>query len=310
MRPPYFIICIILGIGAVFFYAQALTGTGTVDENISLEVRVYNPTPTPTPEPTPTSTSTPTPGGGGGGPITPVPAAVEFRGYTYSGAAVNILKDGVSAGLAPADDAGNFTHILSGLSGGTYNFGFWAQDKTGRRSITFTFQLTLSGGSTTKVSGIVLPPTISLNKYSFIPGENVIVSGVSVPNSQVKIHIESEPQEFLASVSQVGDYSYTFSTATLEKGAHTAKSKTEILSGDLDSIFSQLVAFGVGVAAPQKEYAANPDINSDKKVDLVDFSIMAYWWKKKLPPNSPVDLNGDGILNLADFSILAFNWSG
>lgn len=168
----------------------------------------------------------------------------------------------------------------------------------------------MSGGSTTKVLGIVLPPTISLNKHSFTPDENIIISGASVPNSQVKIRVEPEPQEFLADAPQTGNYSYIFSAAILEKGAYTVKSKTEILDTDIDSMFSQLLAFGVGVPTPQKEYAANPDINNDKKIDLVDFSIMAYWWKKKLPLNSPVDLNGDGVLNLADFSILAFNWGG
>jgi hypothetical protein len=41
----------------------------------------------------------------------------------------------------------------------------------------------------------------------------------------------------------------------------------------------------------------------------VDFSIMAYWYKRPNPPAS-VDLNGDSKIDLVDFSILAFNWTG
>lgn len=54
---------------------------------------------------------------------------------------------------------------------------------------------------------------------------------------------------------------------------------------------------------------AKSDINSDHKVNLVDFSIAAYWYKRSSPPES-VDLNGDKIINLVDFSIMAFYWTG
>jgi hypothetical protein len=51
------------------------------------------------------------------------------------------------------------------------------------------------------------------------------------------------------------------------------------------------------------------DLNNDCKVNLIDFSIMAYWYKKPAPPMT-VDLNGDHVVSLVDFSILAYNWTG
>jgi hypothetical protein len=52
------------------------------------------------------------------------------------------------------------------------------------------------------------------------------------------------------------------------------------------------------------------DVNRDTRIDLVDFSIMAFWWRKSLPADSAVDLNCDSQLSLADFSILAYYWTG
>jgi hypothetical protein len=44
-------------------------------------------------------------------------------------------------------------------------------------------------------------------------------------------------------------------------------------------------------------------------VNLVDFSILAYWYLKP-NPDPKVDLNSDGIVDLVDFSILAYYWTG
>lgn len=262
--------------------------------------------PTPTPTPMPASGG----GGGSGGGSWFLPATVEFRGLAYPSAVVNFLKDGANAGLTLADSNGNFSFVLSGLSGGTYNFGFWAQDKADRRSVTFTSQVTLTSGSTTKISGIVLPPTVSLSKNSVNLGEKLTVSGVSVPDSQVRIQVASEPKDYLARSLLNGDYSQIFSTLGLEKGIHTIKAKTEVLKTGDESIFSKLLVFGVGIPASQKKCFHGADINNDGKINLVDFSIMIYWWGRTLPENSIVDLNCDGLLNLADFSILAFHWTG
>jgi hypothetical protein len=51
------------------------------------------------------------------------------------------------------------------------------------------------------------------------------------------------------------------------------------------------------------------DMNTDCRVNLIDFSILAYWYKKAGVPAS-VDLNGDGKVTIVDFSILAYYWTG
>lgn len=50
------------------------------------------------------------------------------------------------------------------------------------------------------------------------------------------------------------------------------------------------------------------DLNSDSRVNIIDFSMIAYWFRRADPPRE-ADLNGDGKVDLVDFSILAFNWT-
>jgi hypothetical protein len=50
------------------------------------------------------------------------------------------------------------------------------------------------------------------------------------------------------------------------------------------------------------------DVNCDGKVNLVDLSILLYWYKNPIPPAS-VDLNKDGVVNIVDFSILVYRWT-
>jgi hypothetical protein len=56
------------------------------------------------------------------------------------------------------------------------------------------------------------------------------------------------------------------------------------------------------------------DLNKDGRVNLLDFSIGAFWYKTTLSTSfKEVErerLNGDGKMDLLDFSIMAFYWTG
>ena len=75
--------------------------------------------------------------------------------------------------------------------------------------------------------------------------------------------------------------------------------------------------FGIDVAykrllfnIPRCGSVTTPDLNCDGRINIVDVSIMMYWFKKGTQPEAYVDLNSDGIINLGDFSILVFYWTG
>ena len=51
----------------------------------------------------------------------------------------------------------------------------------------------------------------------------------------------------------------------------------------------------------------SPDLNKDDRVNLIDFSILLYWWGRE---NPSADFNQDGLVNLTDFSIMLYYWTG
>ncbi len=251
-------------------------------------------------------------GGGGGGTSFPVETAVIFRGKAYPMSFVTLLKDAQVAATTKAGPDANFEIKLSGLSPGMYVFGVWAEDSKGVRSITHTFSISVTSGATTIVSGIFLPPTISIDKIQVKRGEPLSIFGQSAPSSSVAVFINSDTElvkQVNADVS--GVWLYKFDTLEVELGDHTTRARS---SKDADiTTFSQAVAFAVGTktvfAEQQSKCPLKGDINGDCRVNLIDFSIAAYWYKRPSPPVK-VDLNGDGKVNIVDFSIMAFYWTG
>ena len=243
-------------------------------------------------------------GGGGGGPA--LTTKVVLQGKAYPLAKITVLKDGKLAIIIAGDSQANFKAEFSDITPGVFSFGLWAEDKEERKSITFSFTLTVNSNMITTVSGIFIPPTVELEKVNLARGENLTILGQTAPESQLSIHIES-PQEIIkkTTAKESGDWSFLFDTNPLDEGSHTIRAKAEDQAG-LISSFSKVLAFYVGKYGTTEIYP-KADFNKDGKTNLTDFSIMLYWWGKY---NPAVDMNQDGILNLPDFSILMYYWTG
>ena len=71
------------------------------------------------------------------------------------------------------------------------------------------------------------------------------------------------------------------------------------------SPFSQVVNFLVSGPV-----CWGADLNFDKWVNTIDFSILLYFWKETRPTNICADINFDSIVNVIDFSIMMHEWTG
>lgn len=253
-------------------------------------------------------------GGGGGSPPAAQTATVVLSGRAYPGSIVSILKDSILQSRVPVQESAAFTSTIGNLSGGTYLFSVYAQDTNGNQSSTITIPVTLQVGVTTNIDGIFLAPTIDVDKKQVKRGNPIRVFGQSSPLSTITITVNSDTELFFQTPSDKnGVYSYSFLTSPLELGTHETHSNAS-RSGEV-SPKSQTVNFAVGTIDIPKIKATAPlcgprgDLNCDGRVNLVDFSIQAFWYKKKgFPP--AYDLNGDRMISLIDFSIMASNWTG
>ncbi len=116
-----------------------------------------------------------------------------------------------------------------------------------------------------------------------------------------------------SSNNKTGVYSYSFLTTPLEIGQHTASVRSSINGGVSRTSSSVSYIVGTRNIAKTTSAASNTfllgDVNHDGKVNLIDFSIESFWYRKPKPPVL-YDLNGDDFVNIVDFSIMASNWTG
>jgi hypothetical protein len=255
-------------------------------------------------------------GGGGGGTLSPTPETkVSLSGRAYPGMKVTILKDGQISAVTIADPGANFNISVSGLTAGNYTFGVYSEDGQGRRSALLTFPVVLTLGVTITVDNLFISPTIAVDKSEVKYGDNLAIFGQSTPNSEIIIAVNSAIEIFSkVSANAQGVYLYNFDTTQLEMGSHSAKSRASL--GGAVSPFGLVVPFKVGdqniIEEPSRCQRA--DLNCDGRVNLIDFSIAAYWYKRTLSDDfKKIErdrLNSDGKIDLVDFSILAYYWSG
>jgi hypothetical protein len=52
------------------------------------------------------------------------------------------------------------------------------------------------------------------------------------------------------------------------------------------------------------------DFNRDCRVDIIDLSILVYYYERRGPDVVPYDLTGDELIDLADVSVVMFYWTG
>ncbi len=276
-----------------------------------------------TPAPSTTTTTTGGGGGGGGGGILFQSTRVVLKGRAYPAAAITIFKDGTTAATLQADQYGNFSTELE-VASGIYTFSLYAIDSANRRSLTTSFTVNIAGQQTTTVSDIVIAPTIGADKAQVKFGNDIKFFGSSYPASVINVIINSDTQMIdKVSSDKFGLWLYTLNSNVLEMGDHSTKSQT-VTPDSIISPFSESLAFAVGNidilsgkligGAPRPTAPAacnkNGDINNDGKVNIVDFSIMLFFWNQRNPQNPCADINKDGVMNIFDFSIMLFWWTG
>ncbi|MBU1323208.1 dockerin type I repeat-containing protein [Patescibacteria group bacterium] len=253
-------------------------------------------------------------GGGGGGYVAPVTSVV-FSGRAYPKSTVTLLKDAQIAATTVAGVDAKFQLNLTGVSAGNYIFSVYSEDSEGRRSSLLTFPVGVTYGATTNISGIFIAPTIAVDKSEVKRGDNIVIFGQSVSDGDITIIVNSEEDIFRkVSADENGVYLYNFDSSLLDMGQHFTKSKAAYIIEV--SSFSKTIGFLVGtknVAKAAQEFLKG-DLNGDGRVNLVDFSIAAYWYKRTISAEFAVKeserMNGDGKVDLVDFSIMAFYWTG
>jgi cysteine-rich repeat protein len=248
-------------------------------------------------------------GGGGGSPRDVGKTIINIIGRGYPSRTINFLLDSKSVGSVRSDSTGHF-EFSTASAPGTASLGIWATDLNNNRSITLNNTFDVTQGAITNINGVILPPTLSLVSQNINPGAVIVVSGQSVPNSTVELHVDNSKVVEKTTAAADGTWRIDFNTAKLSIAEHILRARTLLGTPPLtsQSNFSSSLQLFVGV---EGKATLSSDLNRDGFINLTDFSILIFWWQTTGgDSNPPADINGNGKVSLEDFSILLFNWTG
>lgn len=136
-----------------------------------------------------------------------------------------------------------------------------------------------------------------------------VASGYALPTRELKVVIEDKNKKstiFTLTSRSTGRYNIILPLMDLQKGSYSIYIKYIN-----DTRISKLVEFMIddtNIESTDVTLNIPGDCNTDGVINLTDFSVSAFWYKKQNPPIC-VDINKDSIVDLIDFSILAYYWN-
>jgi cysteine-rich repeat protein len=234
---------------------------------------------------------------------------VNITGVGYPRRNITLLLDTESVGTVRVGADGRF-EFSTEADPGTATLGLWSTDINGVRSITLNNTFDVTQGAITNISGIILPPTVSVANARINPGETIEVRGQSAPNATVEIHIDDSDIVEEVQSNAAGIWTYQLDTGRLSIAEHIIRARSVTGTPPLttESSFSTSLQLFVGVDGQATQPS---DLNRDTFVNLIDFSILIFWWQSNGGDSDPpADINQNGNVGLEDFSILLFNWTG
>jgi len=221
---------------------------------------------------------------------------VIFTGLAHSGSRILLLRDGFLAGGTTAKADASFEMVLPNVTPGLYIFTLYGIDKNGVRSGMASFSVNVPQSQQVLISNIFIPPTAAIG--SRLTGH--ILTGMTVPKAKVVVSIDG-PTGVLNESEIFAD----------EVGVYT---EGIALNGQLFRVYASAAGLISPFSRSLRGLLFQPkvlvgDFNSDGRVNIIDFSMAAFWYEKLSSP-SRFDLSGDGAVDLVDLSIMISNWTG
>lgn len=222
-------------------------------------------------------------------------------GVAVPGMSVSLLKDGQRIATVPARDDGTFLITVTGLATGVYRMqivGTLGYSQSVRSEL---FEVRVIKNSTTKISGITLPPSLTITQDA----TGVLVSGFTFPITTVQLTVDGV-KIASAESDETGLYKFVLPKQSSLKD-------TTIVVSTIHSgvpVSSTVVLFTASLEPLSASGCQlRTDINGDCSVDVVDFFVMRWRFLTDILAKR-FDFDNDGTITIVDFSIMAFYWTG
>lgn len=257
-------------------------------------------------------------GGGGGSQTNSARSLVAFEGQSMPFGVVTLRIDGEIVASTTSDQLGRFTFTAKNLSRGTYRFELFGTDSKGVQTNTVSLITTIKDRTVLKFDTIVLSPTLTSDLSTVVRGGTVNLFGYGAPGVRLLLSVSDSTNAmtfYTVRTDQNGSFTYTF-VAPASYGRLTATSRMVGVSAT--STVSRSVTVMVGdLSIPRGDGGNCPtksDLNADCRVNLIDFSILIFWYRQNLSDAFRIVekkmLSGDGKVDFTDFGIMMYHWTG
>ncbi|NMC35704.1 hypothetical protein GYA49_01525 [Candidatus Beckwithbacteria bacterium] len=243
--------------------------------------------------------------------IAPPVASLNISGYSAPDTFITLTENGTTIGTDVADaETGLFSKYLTGLASGNHSITIYGVDNNSLTTSPYTFSVSTPLYQVTSVTGLLLSPTIQIDSTTIVQGDNLIAQGSTIPSGDISLFTESPLSTYYTTADSVGAWSYTIDdTSTYNVGDYRVYALVQNSIGT-QSLFSNSLQFSVTASSsatpsPPACSIDQGDLNCDDAVNLIDFSILMYYWGTD---SSSADINEDDIVNLIDFSIMMYYW--
>jgi hypothetical protein len=235
-------------------------------------------------------------------------ASLVISGYTSPLNYLIFSEDQVVIGTDVANPVGSFSKYFSGLQPTTHTISFYGIDQQDRITSPIPITIYTPAYVQTLISNQLLSPTLEIDNSQYTTGNPVIASGSAMPGGEITLFTDSPLRSYSTIASSSGNWTLTINdTNDYVPGDYRIYALVQNEYG-LQSLFSPSIIFRMlsnlpsGIACGD---ISRGDINCDGMVDLIDFSIMMYYWATS---SAEADINLDATVNLIDFSIMMYYW--
>jgi hypothetical protein len=145
---------------------------------------------------------------------------LNLSGRASPQAQITVLENNAVIGTTTADSSGNFSKTLQGMEAGIHSISIYSTDTNGETTSTIIYSLSLSLGTETTLSNIIMPSTVVLSGDGIAKGDTLKISGLGVPLSTITIFINNTTNTLTKTATSGvdGSWEYNFNTSELDVG--------------------------------------------------------------------------------------------
>jgi len=262
-----------------------------------------------------------------------------LTGFTSPNSLVTFVENNAIVGNTISDAEGAFTKEFTGLSPGPKTISLYSIDPDSRLTKTVEFSMVIVQFQSYTISDIYLPPTVEINKTSFLNRDTLLVYGYSYKNAVLNLEISGEEgYTKLVQANSQGYFETEVKLSDFIPGSYQISFSVQI-SAPANPTESEIISFTISPNPTSAPESSTTSITTTTETPTLSptpiipscpyrFVNLCFFDKSKLgylkinnlseyllgfvrtffkPKTTVWDINEDGVVDGSDLSIVLYH---